>query len=30
MGELENKIQREKGGKADTWPEREKVEAWKA
>ena len=28
MGELENKIQRERGDKAGTWPEREKIEAW--
>lgn len=28
MGELENKIQRERGAKNGTWPEREKVEAW--
>lgn len=30
MGELENKIQRERGGKEGTWPERDKVEAWNA
>lgn len=32
LGELENKIQREreKGGKTGTWPEQEKVEEWNA
>jgi len=32
MGELENKIQRERvrGGKTGAWPEREKVEEWNA